>query len=74
MHNHEPTKHESVVEAVLAGKATADQVDDWVDRWHASDSSDTELHTFLGLNEAEMESWLTESLTLEEIIGRRAHD
>ncbi|MFM2113146.1 MAG: hypothetical protein RL643_104 [Actinomycetota bacterium] len=64
----------SFVEAVLAGKATADQVDDWVDRWHASDSSDTELHTFLGLNEAEMESWLTESLTLEEIIGRRAHD
>jgi hypothetical protein len=64
----------SFVEAVLAGKATADQVDDWVDRWHTTDSADTELHTFLGLNEAEMESWLTESLTLEEIIGRRAHD
>jgi hypothetical protein len=64
----------SFVEAVLAGKATGDQVDDWVDRWHTADSADTELHTFLGLNEAEMESWLTESLTLEEIIGRRAHD
>jgi hypothetical protein len=64
----------SFVEAVLAGKATADQVDDWVDRWHATDSADTELHTFLGLNEAEMEFWLTETLTLEEIIGRRAHD
>ena len=64
----------SFVEAVLAGKATADQVDDWVDRWHTADSADTELHTFLGLNEAEMESWLTESLTLKEIIGRRAQD
>ncbi|MGA0148409.1 MAG: hypothetical protein ACO3JN_08420 [Ilumatobacteraceae bacterium] len=64
----------SFVEAVIAGKATADQVDDWVDRWHTADNVDTELHTFLGLDEAEMESWLTERLTLEEIIGRRAHD
>lgn len=64
----------SFVEAVLAGKATADQVDDWVDRWHTANNAETELHIFLGLSETEMESWLTESLPLEEIIGRRTHD
>ncbi|MFZ9623530.1 MAG: hypothetical protein ACO3B6_07890 [Ilumatobacteraceae bacterium] len=64
----------SFVEAVMAGKATVDQVDDWVDRWHTADNLDIELHAFLGLDEVEMESWLTECLTIEEIISRRARD
>lgn len=65
----------SFVDAVLAGRATADQVDNWVDRWHTSDAGGVELHDFLGLDESEMENWLNETHTLDEIIGRRrAHD
>ena len=64
----------SFVQAVLAGQATADQVDSWVDKWHESDTSGVELHDFLGLRESEMESWLNERLTLEEIIASRARD
>ena len=64
----------SFVQAVLAGQATADQVDNWVDKWHESDTSGVELHDFLGLRESEMESWLNEKLTLEEIIASRARD
>ena len=41
----------SFVQAVLAGQATADQVDNWVDKWHESDASGVELHDFLGLRE-----------------------
>lgn len=64
----------SFVQAVLAGQATADQVDNWVDKWHESDAIGVELHDFLGLRESEMESWLNEKLTLEEIIASRARD
>jgi hypothetical protein len=44
------------VDAVLAGRATADDVDDWIEKWHTTDTGDVELHEFLGLNESEMEA------------------
>ena len=61
----------SFVDAVLAGRATTDDVDDWVEQWHTTDTGDIELHEFLGLDEREMESWLGEVATLDEIIVRR---
>ncbi len=62
---------QTFVDAVLAGLASLDQVDDWIERWHTSETGDTELHDFLGLQEAEMESWMQSSETLEQIIARR---
>ncbi|MEK0443462.1 MAG: hypothetical protein RL507_315 [Actinomycetota bacterium] len=62
---------QTFVDAVLAGRATADDVDDWIERWHTTDTGDTELHEFLGLLETEMESWLQSGETLEQIIARR---
>ena len=59
------------VDAVLAGLASTDDVDDWIERWHTTDTGDTELHEFLGLLETEMESWLQSGETLEQIIARR---
>jgi hypothetical protein len=65
------SRHLSFVDAVLAGQATTDDVDDWVERWHSTDTGDTELHQFLGLDEREMESWLRETESLDDIIVRR---
>ena len=62
---------QTFVDAVLAGLASPDQVDDWIERWHTSDTGDTELHDFLGLEETEMESWMQSGETLEQIIARR---
>ena len=62
---------QTFVDAVLAGLASLDQVDDWIERWHTSDTGDTELHDFLGLEETEMESWMQSGETLEQIIARR---
>ncbi|NBY57343.1 MAG: hypothetical protein EBQ57_03260 [Actinobacteria bacterium] len=59
------------VDAVLAGRATAEDVDDWIERWHTTDTGDTELHEFLGLNEDEMGLWVSANATLEQIIARR---
>lgn len=65
------SRHLSFVDAVLAGQATTDDVDDWVERWHSSDTGDIELNQFLGLDEREMESWLRETESLDDIIVRR---
>jgi hypothetical protein len=59
------------VDAVLAGRATADDVDDWIEKWHTTDTGDVELHEFLGLNESEMEAWVRSNATLEQLIIRR---
>ena len=62
---------QTFVDAVLAGLASTDDVDDWIERWHTTDTGDKELHEFLGLLETEMESWLQSGETLEQIIARR---
>ncbi|MFZ9843036.1 MAG: hypothetical protein ACO3EQ_01725 [Ilumatobacteraceae bacterium] len=62
---------QTFVDAVLAGLASPDQVDDWIEKWHTTDTGDIELHDFLGLDETEMESWLQSGETLEQIIARR---
>jgi len=62
---------QTFVDAVLAGLASTDDVDDWIERWHTTDTGDTELHEFLGLLETEMELWLQSGETLEQIIARR---
>ena len=62
---------QTFVDAVLAGHATADDVDDWIEKWHTTDTGDVELHEFLGLNESEMEAWVGSNATLEQLIIRR---
>ena len=46
------------IEDVLNGKATADDIDDYVTRWHDGDSV-LPLHEFLGLSEQEYFMWVT---------------
>jgi len=59
---------QTFVDAVLAGRATADDVDDWIEKWHTTDTGEVELHEFLGLK---MEAWVRSNATLEQLIIRR---
>lgn len=62
------------VDDVLAGRTTLDRVDDYVDRWHDSDSQG-ELRDFLGLSPAEYDEWIADAGALAAIVGaRRVND
>ncbi|SCG58628.1 hypothetical protein [Micromonospora rifamycinica] len=49
------------IDDVLRGKATLDQIDDYIDRWHdapdGSPAASVELHEFLGMTWEEYRLW-----------------
>lgn len=61
----------SFVDAYLAGKASLDDVDDWVSRWHIDDSIDADLHVYLGMTWDEYRAWVQDPHALDAIIERR---
>lgn len=44
------------LDALEAGEASWDEVDDWVEAWHDGDSSE-ELQEFLGFTEEQYNAW-----------------
>jgi hypothetical protein len=62
------------LELCIRGEAAADEVDDYIDRWH--DSADAEvadlaLHEYLGLTKAEYDRWVQAPDSLPDIIRAR---
>ena len=47
----------SFVDLCLAGEVLVDEIDDFVDRWHDSDS-DLELSEYLGMTDIEYKTWV----------------
>lgn len=60
------------VEKCLSGEACADQIDDYIDRWHEGTGSG-ELHKFLGFTEAEYALWVERPEALSQILDARKH-
>ena len=57
-------------EKYLAGEIDFEAIDDYIDEWNSSTTSDT-LATFLGLNEEEEDLWIEESdEALKEYLDR----
>jgi len=57
-------------EKYLAGEIDFETIDDYIDEWNNSTTSDT-LATFLGLNEEEEDLWIEESdEALKEYLDR----
>jgi hypothetical protein len=55
------------------GDALLDDIDNYIDRWHESDSP-LPLHTYLGMSKPEYSLWLTEPAALAFIIkAKREH-
>ena len=60
------------VEKCLAGEALADEVDDYVDRWHDGDGDpDASLAKFLGFTDMEYRLWAEKPHLLQFIFNAR---
>jgi hypothetical protein len=62
--------HASFISRVLAGKTSPGEIDDFIDRWHDSETGQ-ELHEYLGFNADEYELWLTVPELLPVILASR---
>ena len=70
-HNQKQSKVEllmsNFIQDCLRGKALLDDIDDYIDVWHASDS-DLNLHDFLGMTNQEFHAWVRDPDVLPQII------
>lgn len=64
---------ETFVDACLRGAALLDDIDDWVDDWHAAegriDQSVVSLHDYLGMSRDEYGLWVEQPKSLRFIIA-----
>jgi hypothetical protein len=58
------------LEQYLIGQATVDEIDDFVDRWHAGEST-ASLADFLGFTASEYASWVENPASLRGILAAR---
>ena len=58
------------IQLALNGEVLADEIEDFVDQWHESDS-DEELQVYLGMTDEEYSLWFTDPDYLELILSAR---
>ena len=64
----------SFIDLYSRGEVSADDIDDFVDRWHDAQepwAQDLELHEYLGMTHEEYEVWLCDPLALPAILDAR---
>ncbi|MBV8362431.1 MAG: hypothetical protein JO189_31535 [Deltaproteobacteria bacterium] len=61
---------QTFVERYVNGEVCADDVDDYIDAWHAHPNHQ-ELHEFLGMSKEEYAAWLRDPEVLAEIARAR---
>ena len=62
----------SMMNDLLKGKITEDQIDDYVEKWHVSDSETCELHEFLGLTREEFFEYVKDTKSIKTIMEKHA--
>lgn len=55
------------IDAVINGDVLIDEIDDYIDVWHESDSNE-EIYDFLGMSQNEYRLWVEDETILKEII------
>ncbi len=58
------------LEKVFKGQARLAEIDDYVERWHGSDSSQS-LPKFLGLTEREYARWVEDPKSLVKLVAAK---
>jgi len=65
----------SFIEKCINGDASLDEIDNYIDEWHDSDSDiNLELHEFLGMSWEEYSLWAVKPSLLAEILNHRKQD
>jgi len=64
------TGSDSFISQCLAGQASAEQIDDYVDRWRDA-STDQPLHEYLGMSWDEYRCWVEQPDMLNAILAAR---
>lgn len=66
--------NDNFIDLCLAGHALADDIDQFVDRWHDGQGPGMELHDFLGMSFDEYSLWVERPHALRSILyARRFH-
>ena len=63
----------SFIEKCVLGKVLLEEIDDYVEKWHASDSA-LPLHKFLGMTKAEYSLWVADPAVLPFIVTAHKTD
>jgi len=65
----------SFIEKCINGDASLDEIDNYIDEWHDSDSDiNLELHEFLGMSWEEYSLWAVKPRLLAERLNHRKQD
>ena len=65
----------SFIEKCINGDASLDEIDNYIDEWHDSDSDiKLELHEFLRMSWEEYSLWAVKPSLLAEILNHRKQD
>lgn len=59
------------LEEVLAGRKSADDIDDAVEAWHQAGQREPRLHEVLGMSKKEYERWVLNPDALDDVIAAR---
>lgn len=62
---------ENFIDRCVKGEVLLDEIDDFVDSWHESDS-DQDIHEYLGMTEEEYSLWVANPDILPFIVKSRA--
>ena len=62
----------SFMTLTLRGEVLSDEIEDFVEAWHTSDSS-KEIHEFLGMTFEEYSLWASDPDTIDVILSARHH-
>lgn len=63
------------IDHCLAGAATLDEIDDYVERWHdGTIGHGMELRELLGMSKQEYARWMQDASAIEEIIAARKNN
>lgn len=61
------------IQLALRGEVLSDEIDDFVEAWHLSDT-DEEMHIFLGMSFEEYSLWASDPDAIELILSARHSD
>jgi hypothetical protein len=62
---------ETWMASCLAGRAEAEEIDDFIEEWHYGGGPGLPLHEFLGLTHPEYVEWVEQKATAHELVERR---